>query len=282
MTRLVGDAVREIAARIASRPYAHGQREARALVAHVTGLDAAAQAAEASRALQPEEWETLDALCQRREVGEPLARLRGTAPFWDFDVGLNDATLIPRDDTGVLVESALERIPCDGEVSVADLGTGTGIILLALARERAQLRGLGVDVAPDAVEKARANAAALDLSDRLTFRVGNWLEGVDQRFDLIVSNPPYIRTSDLERLELEVREHDPRLALDAGSDGLDAYRQLLPQAAKRIRQGGCVLVEIGFDQATDVTDIACRSGLNQERIVPDMAGRDRVVVFRPH
>ena len=277
----VGDMVRALAARIATRPHADGLREARAMVEAVTGLDQAAQLAQSGRLLQTAHVAALEALAVRREAGEPLARLLGRAAFWDFEVGLNDATLIPRDETGARVEAALALLPADRTVSVVDLGTGSGIILLALARERPHLHGLGIDVADGAVKQAQANAEALGLSEQLRFETGDWLTGVAETFDMIVSNPPYIAATALDALEPEVRLHDPARALVAGDDGLAAYRNLLPQAAKRVCPGGHVLMEIGADQAKEVTALGVAVGLHPLEVHLDLGGRDRVVVFQP-
>ncbi|MEM1286194.1 MAG: peptide chain release factor N(5)-glutamine methyltransferase [Pseudomonadota bacterium] len=271
------EAVRALAARIAQRPHADGQREERALVEHVTGVDAGGQLAKANTALDDADWQRLEALVKRREAGEPLARLVGRAAFWDFEVGVNEATLIPRDDTGTLVEAALKVLPEDRPVSVADLGTGTGIILLALARERPQLEGVGIDVSEGAVEQAYRNAKALGLTERLQFFTGSWLEGVDRRFDMIVSNPPYIRADAMAGLAEEVRLHDPHRALVAGEDGLDAYRALLPSALSHLNKDGHVLVEIGYDQADSVAELARQAGFQNVALHHDLGGQARVL-----
>lgn len=268
-----------MAARIGTRPHTNGLREARLAVEHVCGHSTAAQIVVGEHVVPQSDEEKLLALVARREAGEPLARLLGKAAFWDFEVGLNDATLIPRDDTGTLVEAALALLPKDEPTKIVDVGTGSGIIALALARERAQLTAIGVDASLDAVTQATQNADDLGLADRLTFQTGNWLDGIDGPFDMIVSNPPYIRAGDMDGLAEEVRTHDPRLALVAGKDGLDAYRALLPQCAARLVAGGHTLMEIGFDQADGVREIAGAAGLTFEQVCQDMAGQTRVVVF---
>lgn len=270
---------RAIASRIASRPHADGPREARMLIEHATGLSSSAQIGAAQDVLCASHLAELEALVVRREAGEPLARLTGRAAFWDFEVGLNAATLIPRDDTGVLVEAALERLPEDRPAHIVDVGTGTGIILLALGRERPLLTGQGIDVAQAAVQQAKANAEALNLADRLSFDQGNWLDGWDGPFDMVVSNPPYIRACDMAALAQEVRDHDPGQALVAGADGLDAYRILLPQALAVVRAGGHAIMEIGSDQKQAVMAIGEAAGWRCEASLRDLSGHDRVVVF---
>lgn len=279
MSQTLDGAVRAVARRIAARPHADGLREARILIEHVTGLSSSAQIGAANDVLSADQLVKLEALVVRREAGEPLARLIGKAAFWDFKVGLNAATLIPRDDTGVLVDAALARLPKDQPTHVVDVGTGTGIILLALARERPQLCGQGIDLTEAAVQQARQNAEALGLASQLTFTQGDWLDGVAGPVDMVVSNPPYIREGDMAGLAQEVREHDPGLALVAGADGLDAYRVLLPQALSVVRSGGYALVEIGADQKQAVTSIGEAAGWRCEAGLRDLSGHDRVVVF---
>lgn len=272
--------VRDLAARIDARPNANGLREARMLVEHVTGHSTAAQIVVGDHDVPQSDQEALMALLDRREAGEPLARLLGHAAFWDFEVGLNDSTLIPRDDTGTLVEAALALLPTDSTSHVVDVGTGTGIILLALARERPHITGIGVDIAPDAVVQAQANAIGLGLDDRLTFFQSDWLDAVDGPLDMIVSNPPYIRAADMDGLAPEVRSHDPSLALVAGDDGLDAYRVLLSQMADKLKSDGHGLVEIGHDQAGDVQRLGEDAGLHHLETHQDLSGRDRAVSFQ--
>lgn len=279
MSQALDGAVRAVARRIAARPHADGPREARILIEHVTGLSSSAQIGAANDVLSADQLVKLEALVVRREAGEPLARLIGKAAFWDFEVGLNAATLIPRDDTGVLVDAALARLPKDQPTHVVDVGTGTGIILLVLARERPQLCGQGIDLTEAAVQQARQNAEALELTSQLNFTQGDWLDGVAGPVDMVVSNPPYIREGDMAGLAQEVREHDPGLALVAGADGLDAYRVLLPQALSVVRSGGYALVEIGADQKQAVTSIGEAAGWRCEAGLRDLSGHDRVVVF---
>lgn len=280
MSQTIGGASRAVANRIAARPDADALREARMLIEHVTGLSSSAQIGAADDALLADQLAALESLVARREAGEPLARLIGKAAFWDFEVELNAATLIPRDDTGVLVEAALAHLPDGQSAQVVDVGTGTGIILLALARERPMLIGLGIDAAEAAVQQARENARALGLTEQLSFVQGHWLDGAEGPVDMVLSNPPYIRAGDMADLAQEVRCHDPELALVAGEDGLDAYRVLLPQAINLVRDGGYAIVEIGADQKQAVTSIGEAAGWYVEACLRDLSGHDRVVVFQ--
>ncbi len=272
--------VRDMAARIDTRPHANGLREARLLVEHVTGHSTAAQIVVGDHAVPQSDHEALMALLARREAGEPLARILGRAAFWDFEADLNAATLIPRDDTAALVEAALALLPEESRAHVVDVGTGSGIILLALARERPHITGTGLDIAADAVAQAHANAAGLGLIDRLTFLESYWLDAVDGPLDMIVSNPPYIPRRAMTALADEVRLHDPQRALVAGDDGLDAYRAIFPQAAAKLKSGGPLLVEIGHDQAEAVQALGMASGFRPLGTRQDLSGYDRVVVFQ--
>jgi release factor glutamine methyltransferase len=272
--------VRDLAARIDARPHANGLREARMLVEHVTGHSTAAQIVVGDHRVPQNDQEMLLALVARREAGEPLARILGRAAFWDFEVGLNAATLIPRDDTATLVEAALALLPRESSAHIVDAGTGSGIILLALARERSHILGTGLDLAADAVTQARANAVDLGLADRLTFAQSDWLDALDGPLDMIVSNPPYISRAAMTELDEEVRLHDPQRALVAGDDGLDAYRAIFPQAAYKLKHGGHLLVEIGCDQAEAVQALGQASGFQFQETRSDLCGHDRVVVFQ--
>lgn len=160
------------------------------------------------------------------------------------------------------------------------MGTGSGIILLALARERPHISATGLDVAADAVTQARANAVDLGLADRLSFAQSDWLDAVDGPLDMIVSNPPYIPQGAMTALDEEVRLHDPQRALVAGDDGLDAYRAIFPQAANKLKHGGYLLVEIGHDQAEAVQALGQASGFQLQETRQDLSGHDRVVVFQ--
>ncbi|MEM6383021.1 MAG: peptide chain release factor N(5)-glutamine methyltransferase [Pseudomonadota bacterium] len=280
MTPTIAQAVALARETIAKRPFSDAMAEARLLVEAITGLSKTEQIAFDITALTREQADRLVAALARRAAGEPLARILGKAPFWDFEVSLNDATLIPRDDTGRLVEAALERISITSSPHVADLGTGSGIVLIALARERPHLTGLGIDSDARAVEQARSNARALGVSDRLAFRMSQWLQGVDERFDMIVSNPPYIRNGEHRYLQEEVRKHDPEQALIGGTDGLDAYRALLPQAMRGTVPGGWVIVEIGHTQADAVVKLGAQAGLSPVSTDKDLSGNDRVCIFR--
>ena len=218
----------------------------------------------------------------RRAEGEPLSRIVGKREFWGLSFGITPNVLDPRPETETIVEAALSILGGrrDEPLRILDLGVGSGALLCALLTEFGAARGIGVDISADAVEVAQGNLQALDLSLRGEIRVGDWTSGLDERFDLIVSNPPYIPAADLAGLPREVRDFDPWLALDGGSDGLAAYRRILPESRRLLAPGGWLIAELGVDQATDVSAIANQCGFTDVRIREDLAGANRVVAMR--
>lgn len=237
--------------------------DARLIVGHALSLDHTALVSQATRALTAKERDAIRALARRRLRGEPVARILGVKEFWGLPISLSPATLVPRPDTETVVEAALAAIG-DGRrresLCIADLGAGTGAILLALLHELPNATGLGTDIDPQAVEIARRNAHALGLASRAEFKLADFETALDKTFDLVVSNPPYIAARDIVSLAREVRDYDPRLALDGGADGLDAYRTLARQAPGLLRAGGHLVVEIGAGQEADVVAILTAAG----------------------
>lgn len=258
--------------------------DARLIIGHALSLDHTALAASSARALTAPEREAITQLAARRMRGEPVARILGVKEFWGLPFALSPATLVPRPDTETVVEAALAAI---GEkrkhepLRVADLGTGTGALLLALLYELPNASGLGTDIDPQAIETARTNARALGLATRAEFVVADFNTALDGTFDLVVSNPPYIPTRDIEKLARDVRDHDPRRALDGGADGLDAYRAIARQAPLILRAGGILVVEIGIDQKAGVEAIlTADGGLQPAALRCDLAGIPRALTFR--
>ena len=215
----------------------------------------------------------------RRAAGEPLSRILGRREFWGLEFALSPETLDPRPDTETIVEAALAAFAArrDEALRIVDFGVGSGALLAALLSEFPAAHGVGVDLSPGAAAQARANLESLGLEARAEIRVGDWAEGLDGRFDLIVANPPYVRSGDIAGLAREVRDHDPRLALDGGADGLDAYRALTPQIARRLAPAGRFLVEVGAGQADAVKALATAAGLADLATHRDLAGVERVV-----
>lgn len=227
------------------------------------------------------------AFLQRRAAGEPVGRIVGFREFYGRRFALGPATLEPRPDTETLVEAVLERVragrlagvAADGTgLSFIDVGTGSGILAVTLAAELPGARGIASDLAPEALALARGNAAAHGAGDRLAFVAGSYLAPFSGRFALIVSNPPYIASKDIASLAREVRLHDPRLALDGGADGLDAYRALMADGRALLTDGGLLSVEIGADQGESVPALMAVAGFADVEVVCDLAGRARVIV----
>jgi release factor glutamine methyltransferase len=215
------------------------------------------------------------ALLGRRLAHEPLAYIIGTRDFWTISLSVTPAVLIPRPDSETLIEAALAHFAAAGPMSILDLGTGSGALLLAAMSEWPDAHGLGVDASPGALEVAKGNAEALGLSAE--FRLGNWTDGIVERFDLILCNPPYVETS--AALSPEVM-NEPHAALFAGADGLDDYRRIIPQLPALMTQNGAAILEIGSTQAAAVSALADAAGLIVT-IHRDLGGRDRCLLLRP-
>lgn len=225
---------------------------------------------------------SLEKLAQRRLKGEPVSRIVGEKEFWGLSFKLNDATLVPRPETEMLVQRGLEVVGPLDHPNILDLGTGTGCIPISLLTEFSDLSAVAVDLSKDALDMARFNATRHAVIDRFTTRQGSWFDPIapEEKFDLIVSNPPYIESAAIETLMVEVRDHDPRLALDGGPDGLRPYRVIARDAAAHLTADGVVLLEIGTGQAKDVTDIFAEAGFNSVAVEYDIAGHERMIVAR--
>ena len=213
----------------------------------------------------------------RRQAGEPVAYITGRRAFWNIELHVGPGVLIPRPDSEVLIASAIEHFEgTDGPRRILDLGTGPGTLLLAALDVWPRATGLGADLSRQALSYAAANARRLGFEQRLKLQLGNWAEGIKEKFDLVLCNPPYIRED--ADLGPGVREFEPDEALFAGREGLDAYQALAPQLPALLNEGGLAAVEIGFDQAAAVTPLIERDGL-KAKIAEDMAGRSRAVLL---
>lgn len=220
----------------------------------------------------------LDDFARRRAAREPASRIVGQRPFWTLDLAVRPGVLDPRADTEALVRLVL-RTAVRPPARILDLGCGSGAILCALLSEWPRASGVGVDLSMDACAATQANLQSCGLASRAQVLRGSWFEPLDGKFDLIVSNPPYIPTQDISALDLEVRNHDPHLALDGGADGLTAYRAIFSGAAGHLARDGIVAVEIGFGQGPDVVAAAGRNGLRPLGSEDDLAGRRRALAF---
>jgi release factor glutamine methyltransferase len=252
--------------------------DARILVGHALGLDHAALVAAQARPLAEAEAARVSALAARRLAGEPVARIVGGREFWGLPLIVTPAVLVPRPETETVVELALALLEGDRTrpLRIADLGTGSGAILLALLRELPNASGIGTDIATGALDVARRNAGRLGLGDRVRLLASDFGAALEGPFDLVVSNPPYIASGEIATLAREVREHDPLPALDGGADGLDAYRALAADAARLIGTGHLV-VEIGAGQQRDIEFLFGEKGLAIAGLRHDLAGIARAI-----
>jgi release factor glutamine methyltransferase len=281
----VETARRALAARFKSESIDSAELDARILVGAVLGLDLTGVIAAAARILTPDEAAALEDFARRRIAGEPIARIVGMKEFWGLPLQLSAATLVPRPDTETVVELALEMLRAiphpDHPLRIADIGTGSGAILLALLSELPDAHGVGTDISADALQTAHINAVDLGLADRARFVACDYAAALSGRFGLIVSNPPYIRSAEIAALATEVRDHDPLCALDGGADGFDAYRTLIPQAAPLLEPGGVLAVEVGQGQSEAVERLMTAAGLTlQGPPKADLAGLPRAVAGR--
>jgi len=278
----IESARRTLAAQLKSAGDDEAELDARILLGAALNLDLTGIIAQASRKLTPAEAALLAQYARRRIAGEPVARILGQKEFWGLPLQLSPATLVPRPDTETVVELALQLLRAGGELDrslrIADLGTGSGAILLALLSELPAAKGFGTDISEEALQTAAANAARAGLSDRATFIACDYASGLAGQFDLIVSNPPYIRSSDIAGLAAEVANHDPLAALDGGADGLDAYRTLIPQAARLLAPGALLVVEAGQGQSGLIEALMTAAGLTPATAPKaDLAGIPRAV-----
>ena len=257
--------------------------DARFLLEEVCGTNLQTLLVFPEKKVTEEEVNQYRAFIQRRKDREPTAMILGEWDFMGLTFRLNKSTLIPEQDTEVLVETALEELKrrglCEAPLRILDLCTGSGCILLSLLHELGNSGGLGTDLSEEALEAARENAVRLGLQERAAFRQGDLWEPVgDERFDLIVSNPPYVPTEVIPTLEPEVRCGEPYAALDGGEDGLVFYRRIMREAAGHLKSSGIIIVESGFDEAPQIAALMQDQKLRGIRTVKDYGGLDRVVL----
>jgi release factor glutamine methyltransferase len=274
------DLLKDAATRLAAGRLDEPRREARLLLALALDCDASDLLDGTGRAITVGEASRFEALVTRRLRYEPYSRIAGRREFWSLEFALSPDTLDPRPDSETLIESALTIIPDRAApLRILDLGTGSGALLLALLSELPSAWGIGIDIAPDAARTARRNAAALGLSARAHFLVGDWGAALHWQADLILANPPYIRTQELDHLAREVALYDPSRALDGGSDGLQAYRGIAAVCHESLRPGGCLVLEIGAGRARDVQAIMVKAGFGLVTSRHDLGGIERCLVF---
>jgi release factor glutamine methyltransferase len=250
--------------------------DARRLMAHALGIDPGRLTLQMSDPMTVAQVSDFDQAVAARVRRQPVAQIIGHRDFFGLTFRVTPDTLDPRPDTEALVTEALS----EPFVKMLDLGTGTGCILLSCLKNMPNATGTGTDLSPDALAVAKENAEALGLQSCARFQKADWFKGVQGRFDLIVSNPPYIALDEMAGLEPEVRDHEPHLALTPGGGGLDAYRAILRGAPARLMAGGRLIVEIGHSQAAAVNGLFRAAGFTDVRVLPDLGQRDRVISGR--
>ncbi len=276
----------EIAARLRVADIDTAMLDGRLIICHVTGLSDVDLIARPQTPVSDAQILKINEMTDRRQAGEPVSRLIGYKEFFGRRFQVTPATLDPRPDTEVLVETGvrlLRALPDDQPTRVLDIGTGTGAIATTLLAEVLSATAVATDISPAALEICRSNAAAHGVDERIETVCTNWAQGVSGSFDLVVSNPPYIASREIAGLAADVRDYDPSLALDGGADGLDAYRAIFSDTTTLIRPGGHVLVEFGKGQHEAVVQIAAQAGFapgdDGAGLMRDLAGVIRCAVF---
>ena len=279
--RRVGAARREAARRFRKRGIDSPDLDARLLVGHALGLDHTGLVGASERPLQEDEVAGIEALIARRLAGEPVARIIGVKEFWGLPLMISPAVLVPRPETETVVEQALAAIDQDGPrtraLRIADLGVGSGAILLALLSELPDAFAVGTDRDPAALAVARHNARRLGMEARATFVACDFGTALAPGFDLVVTNPPYIASGEIATLDADVRDFDPRNALDGGPDGLAAYRAIAADARRLIAPNAHFIAEFGNRQGDAVAALFAAAGFGSIRITPDLAGISRTL-----
>lgn len=277
----LGEAVATLRARLLEAGFADAAIEARLLIGGLLQLSNTQVFVGGDRVLRAAEIEKIEEAIARRLKHEPVHRILGRREFHGLELLISSETLEPRPDTEVLVDSLIgcAQAPQRQDIRILDLGTGTGAIILALLDALPEATGVGSDISADALATAQENARRLGLSERFSAVNSHWFDRIEGRFDIIVSNPPYIRSDVIPGLEPEVREFDPIAALDGGADGLSAYREIAERASEFLEPGGYVGMEIGFDQKETVTALFVASGFELSKAQCDYGGNDRALIF---
>ena len=267
------------ASRLREAGIENAAKEARWLLAHVAKIPAERLLLD-QPVLTSQQREAFEVLVQRRISREPLSHILAHQPFWSLDFYVNMHSLTPRADSETLIEAALAYFP-DAEAprKILDLGTGSGCLLCTLLHEWPHATGLAIDASSAALDVAMKNIQTLGLSERATLQTGNWAEGIEEQFDVVISNPPYIKQADIATLMPEVRDYEPHSALDGGEDGLNDYRAILADAPRLLAPHGIVICELGAGQAGDVQAIGEAAGLRHHETRNDLGGIARAISF---
>lgn len=283
MSVSIAEALRQASRALDQAGVAEARREAGSLLSHVIGRDRTFLISHAEDQVSEEDWKRFEEAVVRRAAGEPTQYITGVQDFFGRTFRVTPDVLIPRPETELLVEAALEVMNADAVV--CDVGTGSGCIAVTLLCERNDARAVAIDVSEAALAVARQNARELRVESRIDLRVSDCFDALDQstdRFDLIVSNPPYVSANMLPGLQREVRDHEPKIALSPGPEGMSVIRRLLKDAPAFLRDNGYLIMEIGFDQGEKVEQLIDKNVWKLQTIVPDLQGIPRIVVLRKH
>jgi len=275
------EALRVLTTLFADKKISQAGAEARVLLLAATQMSRAQLITQSDHTLSTSQAEVLSNWMTRRLNGEPVTRITGRRDFWTLDLRVTPDVLDPRADSEVIVETALELLGGrrNDNLRILDLGTGTGALLLALLSECPHATGVGIDLSPEACAVAQDNARRNDLATRAVVQQGHWADALSETFDLIVSNPPYIESATIAALDTEVRDHDPILALDGGTDGLVAYRAIIQDLPRLLSPAGLCVLELGIGQAGAVTALAGAAGLMPKALRQDLGGVERALAL---
>lgn len=253
--------------------------KARLLLGHILNNPPEHIFAYSEKELNPADFDSFIKMCKDLTDGKPITRILGVREFWSLPFALSEATLDPRPDSETLIEAVLDHFKDKSiPLEILDLGTGTGCLLLSLLHDYKKATGMGVDLNPKAVETAAQNAMHLNLDARATFQQGSWFDGVSEKFDTIISNPPYISHTDYETLDKNVRNYDPKLALVGDNKGLACYEEIIQQAPSHLNSDGILVLEIGYGQKDDICQILSDNEFMLIGCRKDLAGIDRCLI----
>ena len=275
---------KKIEARLRKTGIEEASLDARLLISHIIPVTEIDFAINADQTVSNEQQNLIDVLVQKREKRIPMSQIFGEKEFWSLSFKVTKDTLTPRPDSETLIEVALNEFEDkNATLSILDLGTGSGCLLLTLLSELKNATGLGIDVSTSAIKVANENATNLSLNNRATFLKSDWFEKLSKtkKFDLIIANPPYIGLNEKPELTPEVCEHEPYSALFAGEEGLDDYRIIAADISSYMSEKSIIILEIGYRQSSAVIDIFEQKGFKNINVFQDLGGRDRCLLIRP-
>ena len=277
----LGGALRDTTRSLEKSGIQQSSQEARMLLCHLLNFSSVDLISQSAKLLEAHEQDNLDKMVSRRLAGVPINRIIGSKEIYGLEFKLSKDVLEPRSDTESLIDVVLADHQSRGSenLKILDIGTGSGAIIISLLHHLPKAHGVATDVSANAIDAAKANAVFNKVDKQLSLVQTSWCEGIAGKFDVIVSNPPYIQSEIIATLSTEVKDHDPALALDGGSDGLVAYRQLLDKTSLILENNGKLYLEIGYDQAESVSALAKARGWQHLSTVKDLGGNDRVLIF---